>query len=33
MDTELSLAEKNMPGMTQPLAPFLPLVAAVKREI
>jgi thioredoxin reductase len=33
MDTELNLAEKNMPGMTQPLAPFLPLVAQVKREI
>ncbi len=33
MDTELNLAEKNMPGMTQPLAPFLPLVADVKREI
>jgi len=33
MDTELNLAEKNMPGMTQPLAPFLPLVAEVKREI
>ncbi|MCP4026023.1 MAG: N-methylproline demethylase, partial [Sphingomonas sp.] len=26
MDTELDLAEKNMPGMTQPLAPFLPQV-------
>ena len=33
MDTELALAEKNMPGMTQPLAPFLPLVAEVKRAI
>ncbi len=33
MDTELNLAEKNMPGMTVPLAPFLPQVAAVKREI
>ncbi len=33
MDTELNLAEKNMPGMTQPLAPFLQRVAAVKREI
>jgi 2,4-dienoyl-CoA reductase-like NADH-dependent reductase (Old Yellow Enzyme family) len=33
MDTELNLAEKNMPGMTQPLAPFLPLVAEVKRSI
>ena len=33
MDTELCLAEKNMPGMTQPLAPFLPLVAEVKRSI
>lgn len=33
MDTELSLAEKNMPGMTQPLAPFLPQVEQVKKEI
>jgi 2,4-dienoyl-CoA reductase-like NADH-dependent reductase (Old Yellow Enzyme family) len=33
MDTELALAEKNMPGMTEPLAPFLPQVAAVKKEI
>ena len=33
MDTELNLAEKNMPGMTEPLAPFLPQVAAVKKEL
>lgn len=33
MDTELYLAEKNMPGMTQPLAPFLPQVEQVKKEI
>ncbi|MCP4878614.1 MAG: FAD-dependent oxidoreductase [Gammaproteobacteria bacterium] len=33
MDTELNLAEKNMPGMTEPLAPFLPQVEAVKKEL
>jgi 2,4-dienoyl-CoA reductase-like NADH-dependent reductase (Old Yellow Enzyme family) len=33
MDTELNLAEKNMPGMTEPLAPFLPQVALVKQAI
>ena len=33
MDTELALAEKNMPGMTEPLAPFLPRVAALKKEL
>jgi 2,4-dienoyl-CoA reductase-like NADH-dependent reductase (Old Yellow Enzyme family) len=33
MDTELFLAEKNMPGMTEPLAPFLGRVAAVKKEL
>lgn len=33
MDTELALAEKNMPGMTEPLAPFLPQVEQVKKEI
>jgi len=33
MDTELALAEKNMPGMTEPLAPFLHQVAAVKKEL
>ncbi len=33
MDTELNLAEKNMPGMTEPLAPFLPQVERVKKEI
>ncbi|MDH3763295.1 MAG: NADH:flavin oxidoreductase [Gammaproteobacteria bacterium] len=33
MDTELFLAEKNMPGMTQPLAPFLPQVAVMKQSV
>ena len=33
MDTELALAEKNMPGMTQPLAPFLPQVAVMKQAV
>ncbi len=33
MDTELNLAEKNMPGMTQPLAPFLPQVARMKQSV
>jgi len=33
MDTELNLAEKNMPGMTEPLAPFLPQVAAIKQGL
>jgi 2,4-dienoyl-CoA reductase-like NADH-dependent reductase (Old Yellow Enzyme family)/thioredoxin reductase len=32
MDTDLSLAEHNMPGMSQPLAPFLRSVGAFKRE-
>lgn len=32
MDTDLSLAEHNMPGMSQPLAPFLKPVGAFKRE-
>lgn len=32
MDTELALAEHNMPGMSQPLAPFLGPVGAFKRE-
>ncbi len=31
MDTELSLAEYNMPGMSQPLAPFLDQVRDVKQ--
>lgn len=31
MDTELSLAEFNMPGMTQPLAPFLDQMQDVKQ--
>jgi len=31
MDTELSLAEFNMPGMTQPLAPFLEHMREVKQ--
>jgi 2,4-dienoyl-CoA reductase-like NADH-dependent reductase (Old Yellow Enzyme family)/thioredoxin reductase len=33
MDTEIALAEHNMPGMSQPLAPFLDLVGAFRREI
>ena len=33
MDTDLSLAEHNMPGMSQPLAPFLATVGAFKREV
>jgi 2,4-dienoyl-CoA reductase-like NADH-dependent reductase (Old Yellow Enzyme family)/thioredoxin reductase len=33
MDTDLSLAEHNMPGMSQPLAPFLKAVGAFKREV
>lgn len=33
MDTELYLAEKCMPGMTQPLAPFLDNVARFKKEV
>jgi 2,4-dienoyl-CoA reductase-like NADH-dependent reductase (Old Yellow Enzyme family)/thioredoxin reductase len=32
MDTELALAEHNMPGMSQPIAPFLKPVGAFKRE-
>ena len=32
MDTDLALAEHNMPGMSQPLAPFLATVGAFKRE-
>ncbi|UCI34623.1 NADH:flavin oxidoreductase [Mesorhizobium sp. B4-1-4] len=32
MDTDLSLAEQNMPGMFSPSAPFLPLVGRFKRE-
>lgn len=32
MDTDLSLAEHNMPGMSQPIAPFLKPVGAFKRE-
>jgi len=33
MDTDLALAEHNMPGMSQPLAPFLATVGAFRREI
>ncbi len=33
MDTELFLAEKNMPGMTQPLAPFLERLSTVKQAV
>jgi 2,4-dienoyl-CoA reductase-like NADH-dependent reductase (Old Yellow Enzyme family) len=33
MDNELALAEHNMPGMSQPMAPFLKTVGAFKREV
>ena len=33
MDTALALAEDNMPGMSRPLAPFLDVVGAFRREI
>jgi 2,4-dienoyl-CoA reductase-like NADH-dependent reductase (Old Yellow Enzyme family)/thioredoxin reductase len=33
MDTDLALAEHNMPGMSQPIAPFLQSVGAFKREV
>ncbi len=33
MDTDLALAEHNMPGMSQPIAPFLRPVGAFKQEI
>ena len=33
MDTELALAEDNMPGMFQPSAPFLHQVALFRREV
>ncbi|MFT5503712.1 MAG: 2,4-dienoyl-CoA reductase-like NADH-dependent reductase (Old Yellow Enzyme family) [Gammaproteobacteria bacterium] len=33
MDTELALAENNMPSMTQPLAPFLPLIKEMKSSV
>ncbi len=33
MDTEVMLAEENMPGMSRPLAPFLDTVGAFRREI
>jgi 2,4-dienoyl-CoA reductase-like NADH-dependent reductase (Old Yellow Enzyme family) len=32
MDTDLALAEHNMPGISQPIAPFLKSVGAFKRE-
>ena len=32
MDTDLALSEHNMPGMSQPLTPFLASVGAFKRE-
>ncbi|MCC6468186.1 MAG: NADH:flavin oxidoreductase [Alphaproteobacteria bacterium] len=32
MDTDIALSEHNMPGMSQPIAPFLKPVAAFKRE-
>lgn len=33
MDTDLALAEHNMPGMSQPIAPFLKAVGDFKREV
>ena len=33
MDTEIALAEHNMPGMAAPIAPWLGPVAAFKREV
>ncbi|MGH6680248.1 MAG: FAD-dependent oxidoreductase, partial [Bradyrhizobium sp.] len=33
MDTDIALAEHNMPGMSQPIAPFLDLVGAFRRQI
>ena len=33
MDTALALAESNMPGMTQPLAPFLERMRGIKQSI
>ncbi|HKJ51011.1 MAG TPA: tRNA-dihydrouridine synthase, partial [Gammaproteobacteria bacterium] len=33
MDTELALAEKNMPGMSRPLAPHLPQIKIVKQAV
>jgi len=33
MDTEIALAEKNMPGMTQPLSPFLERMKGVKQAV
>ncbi|MER9632562.1 hypothetical protein [Mesorhizobium sp. M0296] len=33
MDTELTLVEQNMPGMSRPLAPYLDIVGRFRREI
>ncbi len=33
MDTEITLIEENMPGMSRPLAPYLETVGAFRREI
>ena len=33
MDTELYLAEKNMPGMSMPIAPFLPKIKRMKESV
>jgi len=33
MDTDLALAEKNMPGMSRPLAPPLPQIKIVKQAV
>ena len=33
MDTEITLVEENMPGMSRPLAPYLETVGVFRREI
>lgn len=33
MDTEIALAEENMPGMTRPLAPFLEQIGTFRNEV
>ncbi len=33
MDTEIALAEENMPGMTRPLAPFLDKIGVFRKEV
>jgi len=33
MDTEIALAEENMPGMTRPLAPFLDRIGTFRQQV